>query len=58
MKLTAIFEIFEKVPPQDVVCLRSTVVPASDRSLENIVNEVVPIFYSQAGVFADVNGTD
>jgi hypothetical protein len=41
MKLTAIIEVHEYVPPQVVVCFKYTVVPASDKSLEDIVSEVV-----------------
>jgi hypothetical protein len=39
-KLTAIVEVFEYVPPHVVVCFKYTVVPSSDKSLEEIINEV------------------
>ena len=53
-KLTAIVEVYEQLPPQDVVCAKYTVVPASDKSVEYIVSEVGQTDVSQAKEFTDV----
>jgi hypothetical protein len=53
MKLTAIIEVYEYVPPQDVVCAKYTVVPASDKSVEYIVSEVV-LYVNQVRESTDV----
>jgi hypothetical protein len=39
-KLRAIDEVYEYVPPQVVVCFKNTMVPESDKSLEDIVSDV------------------
>jgi hypothetical protein len=52
-KLTAIVEDYEKVPPQFDVCFKYTVVPTSEKSIEDIVSEVEPVV-NQAKELADV----
>ena len=52
-KLTAIVEDCEKVPPQFDVCFKYTVVPTSEKSIEDIISEV-ELVVNQAKELADV----
>ena len=53
-KLTAIYEVIARLPPQVVVYAKYTTVPKSVKSLESIVSEVGSVNVSQGKELADV----